>query len=187
MKSIPQFPFCYQEPWNQDKFEKLLIEWMIACDQPFNKVEKPEFIAAMSYGRSTSKFTLPKQEGIQRQIMKLGHEAVEEIRTMFVVRFLHCYFLKFLLVQIGFGRQNQPFPWCLDVQQLLCVFSHCSPLCHEWGAMWYIYQQLFYIMSHIYYRGASHWLPQVDWTTFRWKYGSCHLVDLGDLWHTGQS
>jgi hypothetical protein len=59
---------------------------MIVCDQPFDEVEKSEFIAAMSYGRSTSKFTLPKQDGVRRRVMKLGDETVEEIKAMFSVR-----------------------------------------------------------------------------------------------------
>jgi len=52
---------------------------MVACDQPFEEVEKPEFIAAMSYGR-TDKF--------RRRVMKLGEENVEYIKAMFAVRFL---------------------------------------------------------------------------------------------------
>jgi hypothetical protein len=48
--------------------ERLLIEWMVACDQPFEEVEKPEFIAAMSYGR-TGKFTLPKRDGVRRRVI----------------------------------------------------------------------------------------------------------------------
>lgn len=76
----------YQEPWNQDKFEQLLIEWMIACDQPFDEVEKPEFLAAMSYGRSTSKLTLPKRDGVRRRVMKLGDDTLQEMKAMFAVR-----------------------------------------------------------------------------------------------------
>jgi hypothetical protein len=36
---------------------------MVACDQPFEEVEKSEFIAAMSYGKN-SKFSLPMRDGI---------------------------------------------------------------------------------------------------------------------------
>ena len=40
-----------QLPWDQErKFEQLLIEWVVACDQPFDEVEKPEFISMMEYG-----------------------------------------------------------------------------------------------------------------------------------------
>jgi len=72
---------------------------MVACDQPFEEVEKPEFIAAMSYGR-TSKFTLPKWDGIQRRVMKLGEENIEYIKAMFVVRFLghNMFFTHFFYV-----------------------------------------------------------------------------------------
>ncbi|KAH9015437.1 hypothetical protein EDB83DRAFT_2203680, partial [Lactarius deliciosus] len=34
-------------PWDQETFERLLMEWIIACDQPFNEVEKPEFVKLM--------------------------------------------------------------------------------------------------------------------------------------------
>jgi hypothetical protein len=57
---------------------------MIACDQPFDEVEKLEFIAAMSYGR-TSKFFLPKRDGVRRRAMKLGDETIEQIKEMFSV------------------------------------------------------------------------------------------------------
>ena len=58
---------------------------MVACDQPFTEVENPEFIAAMSYGRTYSKFTLPKKDGVRRRVMKLGEEVVEETKAMFSV------------------------------------------------------------------------------------------------------
>lgn len=59
---------------------------MVTCDQPFDEVEKPEFIAAMSYGRPSSKFTLPKRDGVRRRVMKLGENTIEETKAMFAVR-----------------------------------------------------------------------------------------------------
>jgi len=58
---------------------------MVACDQPFTEVENPEFIAAMGYGRTSSKFTLLKKDGVCRCVMKLGDEVVEETKAMFLV------------------------------------------------------------------------------------------------------
>ena len=55
---------------------------MVACDQSFKEVEKAEFIVAMSYGR-TGKFMLPKWDGVQRWVMKLGEENIEYIKAMF--------------------------------------------------------------------------------------------------------
>ncbi|KAI9434270.1 hypothetical protein BJY52DRAFT_1100235, partial [Lactarius psammicola] len=34
-------------PWDQEKFEQLLTEWVVACNQPFDAVEKPEFVELM--------------------------------------------------------------------------------------------------------------------------------------------
>lgn len=78
------------------KFERLLIEWIVACDQPFDEVEKPEFIDLMKYGRdAVPNFTLPKQDSIHRHVMKLGEETVEEVRAIFSVScILYCSFLE---------------------------------------------------------------------------------------------
>ena len=77
---------------------------MITCNQPFDEVEKPEFIAAMSYGRSTSKFTLPKRDSVRRWVMKLGDETVQEIGAMFVVRFLDLNMSVLTFFLAGFGQ-----------------------------------------------------------------------------------
>ncbi|KAF8506458.1 hypothetical protein JB92DRAFT_2832872 [Gautieria morchelliformis] len=36
-------------PWDQSKFEQLLVQWQVACDQPFDEVEKPKFKALMHH------------------------------------------------------------------------------------------------------------------------------------------
>jgi hypothetical protein len=135
-KLIFTFFFYNQEPWNQANFEQLLIEWMVACDQPFEEVEKPEFIAAMSYGRSSSKFTLPKRDGVRRRVMKLGDVTVQEIKDMFAVihLMLSCNEGSYIFLA-GFGGQNQSFSRCLDVKQLLRISRHYSSFYLEHGAM----------------------------------------------------
>jgi hypothetical protein len=74
-----------QEPWDQAKFEKLLIEWIVACDQPFDEVEKPEFVLMMEYKRDPTKFSLPKKDGTRRRIMTLGENTIEDTKAMFAV------------------------------------------------------------------------------------------------------
>ena len=70
------------------KFEKLLVEWIVACDQPFDEVEKPEFVSMMEYNRDPTKFSLPKKDGM----MTLGENTIEDTKAMFVV----CdYFISF--------------------------------------------------------------------------------------------
>ena len=74
------------------KFEKLLVEWIVVCDQPFDKVEKPEFVLMMEYNQDPTKFSLPKKDGIHWRIMTLVENTVEDTQTMFVV----CdYFISF--------------------------------------------------------------------------------------------
>ena len=86
------------EPWDQDKFERLLAEWVAACDQPFEEVEKPEFIAMMEYGQDPTKFSLPKREGVRRRVMKLGEEMIEKTKAMFAVSL---FFILFLDIYCG--------------------------------------------------------------------------------------
>ena len=53
-----------QLPWDQERFKQLLIEWVVSCDQPFDEVEKPEFISMMEYGRDPKTFSIPKRLGV---------------------------------------------------------------------------------------------------------------------------
>src|SRR4051812_16878979 len=39
--SHPLLNCCSQDDWDQAKFEKLLAEWIAACDQPFEEVDRP--------------------------------------------------------------------------------------------------------------------------------------------------
>ncbi|KAJ7149110.1 hypothetical protein C8R46DRAFT_1044381 [Mycena filopes] len=50
-----------QGNFDQEVFNNLLAEWMVACDQPFEEVEKPEFIRLMEYTHhgSTLNFKVP--------------------------------------------------------------------------------------------------------------------------------
>ena len=38
-----------QKPWDQDRFEQLLTEWVVACDQPFEEVDWPELRELLTY------------------------------------------------------------------------------------------------------------------------------------------
>ena len=76
-------------PWDQIKFEWLLIEWMVTCDQLFDEVQKPEFVSMMEYGRDPKTFSLPKRDGVRRRVMKLGEETVQETKDIFAV----CFFV----------------------------------------------------------------------------------------------
>jgi hypothetical protein len=44
-----------------------VAEWIVACDQPFNEVEKPEFLTMMNYAHHTGvPMNIPKRGSIKR-------------------------------------------------------------------------------------------------------------------------
>ena len=61
----------------------------MACDQPFDEVEKEEFIKLMTYAHHpVTSVKLPSREGIKRRVMKMGEDTIDRIREMFAVRAL---------------------------------------------------------------------------------------------------
>ena len=61
----------------------------MACDQPFDEVEKEEFIKLMTYAcHPATSVKLPSREGIKRCVMKMGEDTIDGIREMFAVHAL---------------------------------------------------------------------------------------------------
>lgn len=75
-----------KENWDQAEFEKLLIEWIIACDQPFEEVERPEFQRLLEYTHVTSGLHIPSRTTVQRRILKMGEDTVEGTKELIRVR-----------------------------------------------------------------------------------------------------
>ncbi|KAF8812195.1 hypothetical protein BYT27DRAFT_7221221 [Phlegmacium glaucopus] len=72
--------------WDQARFEELLLKWVVACDQPFDKVEKPEFKKLMEYTRHCAQpLKMPGQNGIKRRVMDMGEGGINETKIMFAV------------------------------------------------------------------------------------------------------
>ena len=62
------------------------MEWVIACDQPFEEVQRPEFITMMNYTHhSGTSLKIPKHDGIKRHLMKMVDDTIESVRKMFLV------------------------------------------------------------------------------------------------------
>jgi hypothetical protein len=58
----------------------------VACDQPFDEVEKEEFIKLITYvHHPATSIKLPGRDGIRRRVMKLGEDTMDGIREMFAV------------------------------------------------------------------------------------------------------
>lgn len=81
-----RFMISQQGPWDQEKFEQVVMEWIIACDQPFEEVERPEFITMMNYTHHTgTSLKIPKRDGIKRRLMKMGDDTIKDVQNMFLV------------------------------------------------------------------------------------------------------
>ena len=64
----------------------MVMEWVVACDQPFEEVERPEFKAMLDYMHHTgTSLKIPGRNGIKRCLMKMGTDKIEEVRNMFSV------------------------------------------------------------------------------------------------------
>ncbi|KAL4258188.1 Zinc finger BED domain-containing [Pleurotus pulmonarius] len=71
-------------PFNQQVFEKLLVEWIVACDQPFEEVERPELRRLLEYTHHSFKpLHVPHRTTIKTRVMKMGEDTVKQIRDMF--------------------------------------------------------------------------------------------------------
>ncbi|KAM5546301.1 hypothetical protein V8D89_000427 [Ganoderma adspersum] len=68
------------EPWDQDQFEQLLTEWIAACDQPFDAVEKLELHSLLQYTyHRPEHLDIPSAATIKKRIMDLSDKYVEEL------------------------------------------------------------------------------------------------------------
>ena len=86
-----------QGPWDQGKFEQVLMEWVITCDQLFEEVERPKFIMMMNHTHHTgTSLKIPKHNSIKLHLMKMGDDTIEDVRNMFTVRYYICSLLTML-------------------------------------------------------------------------------------------
>ncbi len=76
-----------QGPFDQNMFEKLLVEWIVACDQPFEEVERPELRRLLEYTHHSFKaLQVPHRTTIKTRVMKMGEDTINEVKKMFSVR-----------------------------------------------------------------------------------------------------
>ena len=70
----------------QEEFENLLAEWIVACDQPFDEVDKQPFRKLLQYVHrpSTKSLRIPHHTAVWTRIMKMGKDTVD-IKKMFLV------------------------------------------------------------------------------------------------------
>ncbi|THV02013.1 hypothetical protein K435DRAFT_654185, partial [Dendrothele bispora CBS 962.96] len=74
-------------PWDQSQFEGLLVEWIVACNQPFEEVERPEFKELLTYTHHpASTLHIPGHTTITQQVIQMSEGARETLRQVFAVR-----------------------------------------------------------------------------------------------------
>ncbi|KAK6981508.1 Transposase-like protein, partial [Favolaschia claudopus] len=73
-------------PWDQAKFERLLVEWLVACDQPFSEVERPEFQDLLHYVHHREPaLEIPSGKTVKRRIDDMLPELITELKSFFAV------------------------------------------------------------------------------------------------------
>jgi len=66
-----------------EMFKRYLAEWVVACDQPFEEVERPEFSRLLEYMHTGSKpLNIPHRTALKDHIMKMGKSTIEGIQKL---------------------------------------------------------------------------------------------------------
>lgn len=97
---------AFQIPWSQEDFERLLVNWVVACDQPFTTVEEPEFIKLLRYvhHHSDRVLKIPASQTIQRRV----HEMVGDIEVAMKADFEVCFHFFTITCLTFLGRKMRP-------------------------------------------------------------------------------
>jgi hypothetical protein len=77
----------YQEKgFDLETFKKYVAEWVVACDQPFEEVERPELHRLLEYTHLGSKpLDIPHRGALRDRVMRMGRDTVEGIKDMIKV------------------------------------------------------------------------------------------------------
>ena len=59
------------------------MEWVVACDQPFEEVERPELRRLLEYTHMGSKpLDIPHRTALKDRIMKMGKNTITHIQKL---------------------------------------------------------------------------------------------------------
>jgi len=73
-----------------ETFKRYLAEWVVACDQPFEEVERPEFHRLLEYTHTSSNLlNTPHRTALKDCIMKMGKSTVDGIQKLVKVYDCH--------------------------------------------------------------------------------------------------
>ncbi|KAJ7222091.1 hypothetical protein GGX14DRAFT_352574, partial [Mycena pura] len=75
-----------QGDWDPNVFQRLLVEWLVACDQPFQEVERPEFRRLLNYVyHRTTPLNIPSAKTVKRHVMEMGVELEQKLSKYLAV------------------------------------------------------------------------------------------------------
>ena len=81
----PRLTILYhqEKAFNMETFKRYLAEWVVACDQPFEEVERPELRRLLEYTHMGSKpLNIPHRTALKDRIMKMGKSTVAGIQKL---------------------------------------------------------------------------------------------------------
>ena len=129
----------HQGPWDQEKFECLLTEWIVSCDQPFDEFEKEEFIKLITYMHHPAlSIKVPSHEGVCRHVMKMGEDTIDGIHKMFAVWVPHSSMHSYLIISVGTQGKSCIVSWCMEFKQSVCIHSHRHSLYYKQRTVGYV-------------------------------------------------
>jgi hypothetical protein len=122
------------------------MEWIVACDQPFDEVEKKEFNRMISYARHPQpSIKLPSREGIRRRVMKMGEVTVDGIRKMFSVRHTYPLVLSLSMITCIIQELEGKIALSLDAwtssnqHAFLAIVAHYVTNDGQLGIIWFLF------------------------------------------------
>ena len=78
---------CYQKKaFDAETFKRYLAEWVVACNQPFEEVERPEFRCLLEYMHmGSTPLSIPHRTALKDRVMKMGKSTVKDIQKLIKV------------------------------------------------------------------------------------------------------
>ncbi|KZV78298.1 hypothetical protein EXIGLDRAFT_709898 [Exidia glandulosa HHB12029] len=76
------------EEFDQKKIEALLVDWVVASDQPFTEPEQPQFKAMLKYLHTRGELKIPGRTTIKDLVMGLGSVTVGKVKEMIKIALL---------------------------------------------------------------------------------------------------
>ena len=72
---------------DQERFEELLIRWIVTSDQPFNEVENPKLVNLLKYVNwSLLSFKIPSHFTVKCCVVSMGAEGVRQMKELLIIK-----------------------------------------------------------------------------------------------------